>query len=96
MNYLTIPSDITNDLSKIASLETQLNELKAENDDFDNRINGAVDLEEIKKRAMNDLGMQYAIKELNADHALIMNPDAEVPEEAIKAMPWNKGLYVKE
>ena len=34
----------------------------------------------------NNLGMQYAIKELNADHALIMNPDAEVPEEAIKAM----------
>lgn len=60
MTYLTITSDISNDLSKIASLEVQLNEIKAENDDYDNRINGAVDLEDIKKRAMNDLGMQYA------------------------------------
>lgn len=60
MNYLTMTSEITNDLSKIASLEAEYNSIKAENDDYDNRINGAVDLENIKKRAMNDLGMQYA------------------------------------
>ena len=34
----------------------------------------------------NNLGMQYAIKELSADNAIIMNPDAEIPEEAVKAM----------
>ena len=60
MTYLNITSEISNDLKRIAHLETELNDLKAENDDYDNRINGAVDLELIKKKAMNDLGMQYA------------------------------------
>lgn len=60
INYLSITSEMTNDLAKIAKLEASLYNLKAENDDYDNRINGAVDLEDIKKRAMNDLGMQYA------------------------------------
>lgn len=60
MTYLNITSEISNDLKKIAHLEAELNDLRAENDDYDNRINGAVDLELIKKRAMNDLGMQYA------------------------------------
>ena len=60
MNYLNLTSSITTDLSTIARLEAQYNSLKAENDDYENRINGAVDLERIKKVAMNDLGMQYA------------------------------------
>lgn len=60
MNYLDITSSITNDLKKIAQLEAQYNNLKAENDDYENRINGNIDLEEIKKKAMSDLGMQYA------------------------------------
>ena len=60
MSYLNLTSTITNDLTKIAKLEAEYNSLKAENDDYENRINGAVDLERIKKVAMNDLGMQYA------------------------------------
>ena len=71
MNYLNVTSSITNDLSKIASLEAQYNSLKAENDDYENRINGAVDLEVIKKKAMNDLGMQYA----NDDQIVIYESD---------------------
>lgn len=60
MNYLDLTSSITNDLSHIAQLEVEYNSIKAENDDYENRINGAVDLENIKKIAMQDLGMQYA------------------------------------
>ena len=60
VSYLNLTSSITNDLSTIAKLEAEVNSLKAENDDYENRINGTVDLEEIKKKAMNDLGMQYA------------------------------------
>ena len=44
----------------IAVLEAQYNTLKAENDDTESRIKGAVDLEDIKRRAMTELGMQYA------------------------------------
>jgi len=60
MRYLSLTSSITNDLSEIAKLEADLNNLKAENDDHENRINGAIALEYIKKKAMNDLGMKYA------------------------------------
>ena len=60
LQYLQIQADITNDIKKVAVLESRLNTLRAENDDTENRIKGSVDLEDIKKRAMNDLGMQYA------------------------------------
>jgi hypothetical protein len=51
---------VTSKVKELAKLEAQLNEMKAENDDTENRITGAVDLEEVKYRAMNELGMQYA------------------------------------
>lgn len=60
MRYLSLTSSITTDLRDIANLEAEYNNLKAENDDYENRINGSIDLEAIKKKAMNDLGMQYA------------------------------------
>lgn len=59
-NYLELTSGISNDLKQIAALEAEYTSIKAENDDYENRINGAIDLENIKKRAMSDLGMQYA------------------------------------
>lgn len=60
IQYLKIQSEITNSIKRISTLESQLNELKAENDDTESRIKGAVGLEEIKKRAMEELGMRYA------------------------------------
>lgn len=60
IRYLMLQSQITSNIKEISRLETQLSELKAENDDTENRIKGAIDLEEIKYRAMNELGMQYA------------------------------------
>lgn len=71
MNYLNLTSSMTNDLAKIANLEAQYNNLKAENDDYENRINGAIDLEAIKKKAMSDLGMQYA----NDDQIVLYESD---------------------
>ncbi len=58
--YLRLQSDITNRIKNIAVLEAEYNALKAENDDTESRIKGAVDLEKIKQRAMTELGMQYA------------------------------------
>lgn len=60
LQYLKLQSEITNSVQRISVLESQLNEIKAENDDTESRIKGTVGLEEIKKRAMNELGMQYA------------------------------------
>lgn len=58
--YLTLQSDITNSIKHIAALESTLNELKMENDENYSRITSSVDLEEVKRIAMQELGMRYA------------------------------------
>ena len=58
--YIKLQSDITNSIKNIARLETQLNDLKLANDEEYNRITSRVDLEEIRRIAIQELGMQYA------------------------------------
>lgn len=60
VRYVSIKSDITNSLNHISALEAQLNELKLENDATYSRINGNIDLEQIRDTAINELGMTYA------------------------------------
>lgn len=57
--YLGMQSEITNRTKEITKLECQLNDLKLANDEEYARIMGAVDLEEIKQIAMDDLKMTY-------------------------------------
>ncbi len=58
--YLNLQSDITNSIKHIASLESTLNELRMSNDENYSRITNNVDLEEIKRVAIQELGMRYA------------------------------------
>ena len=60
MQYIRLQSSVTAYVDKLSRMEIQLEELKAENDDYESRIKGTVGLEDIKRRAMNDLGMTYA------------------------------------
>lgn len=60
INYIGLQSDITNSVQHISALESQLNELKLKNDEDYSRITSSVDLEEIKRIAIQELGMQYA------------------------------------
>ncbi len=57
--YIDVRARITTSQREIASLEKQLSELKLANDEEYDRIMGDVDLEEIKRIAMNELGMKY-------------------------------------
>ena len=59
-NYIGLQSDITNSVKHISSLEKQLNELKLANDEEYSRITSSVNLEEIRRVAIQELGMQYA------------------------------------
>lgn len=59
-NYISLRSDVYNAKRTENKLEIQLSEICAANDDTENRINGTIDLENIKKIAMNELGMTYA------------------------------------
>ncbi len=60
VNYIGLQSDITNSVKHISALEKQLNDLKLANDEEYSRITSSVDLEEIKRIAIEELGMQYA------------------------------------
>lgn len=60
IGYVELQADITNRINHISQLESQLNELKLENDETYTKIMSSVDLEEIKRIAINELGMKYA------------------------------------
>ena len=61
--YLEQQALATSSQKKIASLESQLAELRKTNADELNRIETSVNLEEIREIAMNELGMVYATEE---------------------------------
>lgn len=60
INYIQLQSDITNSIKQIASLESTLNTLRQENDEEQSRLESSVNLEEIKRVAIGELGMTYA------------------------------------
>lgn len=59
-SYLTLKADITSSVENIARLESQLNNLKLDNDERESRISSNTNLEEVRQTAIQELGMQYA------------------------------------
>ena len=60
MQYIGLQSDITNSIKSISRLESELNNLKLDNDETYSRITSSIDLEEVKRVAIQELGMHYA------------------------------------
>lgn len=60
VNYIQLQSELTNRVKNIASLESQLNNMRVANDEEYSRITSSIDLEEIKRIAIGELGMTYA------------------------------------
>lgn len=58
--YIAVQSDITARMKTISKLESQIADLKADNDEAYKRIHTAVDLEQVRNTAMNQMGMSYA------------------------------------
>lgn len=59
VEYLRLKSQITTQIKEIAADESELSQLKADNDALYNSVMASVDLEYIKNVAMNRLGMNY-------------------------------------
>ena len=57
--YLGLRNDLTEHQSRITELESELSSLRTKNDEEYDRIMGSVDMEEVKRIAMDDLGMTY-------------------------------------
>ncbi|MGN0334066.1 MAG: hypothetical protein ACI4DV_00195 [Lachnospiraceae bacterium] len=61
--FLQLQALSTSNQKKIASLESQLTEMKKENNDELNRIESSINLDEIRDIAVNELGMVYAAED---------------------------------
>lgn len=59
ISYIRLQSDIGTEMRTITLLESQLNQIKSDNDEEYSRINSEINLEEIKRIAITELGMIY-------------------------------------
>ena len=60
VNYIQLQAELTNLTKSVAAKESELNTLREANDEQYNRIINSINLEEIKRIAIGELGMTYA------------------------------------
>lgn len=60
IGYVQKQSELTSKIAQVSKLEKELNTLKLSNDEMYTRIQSNVNLEEIRKIAIDELGMTYA------------------------------------
>ena len=79
-----IQSQVTQRMEHIAALESQITDLKADNDARYKEIVTSVDLDYIKDVAMNQLGMQYATEDqiiyYSVENNNFMDQYSDIPE----------------
>ncbi len=59
IHYIQLQADITTATERIASQERELNNLRVANDEELSRITSGIDMEEVKRVAIGELGMVY-------------------------------------
>jgi cell division protein FtsL len=60
VGYVSLQTNVTTRMGNIANLENQLSTVNADNKATESRIATNTNLSDIKDRAINELGMQYA------------------------------------
>lgn len=82
--YVRLQSDITNSIKHISALESELNDLRLTNDEEYSRIESSVNLEEVKRVAIDELGMTYAkegqVIDYSSEDSDYVRQVAEIPE----------------
>lgn len=63
VHFIQLRSTVTSQLKEVASLETQLNQLVAENDALYDKTVSDIDLDHVKTVAIEKLGMSYAAED---------------------------------
>ena len=63
IGYIRLQSEITTSVKRISTMESTLNSLKTANDEEYSRIESSVDLDEIRRIAITELGMVYPNEE---------------------------------
>lgn len=87
--YLQLQSEITNRSERITELQQELADRKEANTTKYNAIVNSINLEEVRERAMNDLGMVYAQEEQVITYKDPANVSvrqyADIPESGVVA-----------
>lgn len=89
--YLEQQALSTSSQKKIASLESQLAELKKVNADDLNRIESSVNLEEIRDIAINELGMVYA----TSDNVVMYKNTSQNYVSQYSEVPQEEDSFIK-
>lgn len=89
VNYVQLRAELTNRSKHITSLQEELSDLNEANTTKYNVVMDSVNLEEIREKAMNDLGMVHASENQVVEYD---NPDGDyikqyeqIPEEGVLA-----------
>ncbi len=83
--YVQLQSDITGRMRNVSALKNQLLDLKTDNDAALRRVEASVNLDEIRNRAINELGMVYPeqgqIEYFEVKNNDYMNQYQDIPEK---------------
>ncbi len=81
--YIQLQTDVTVHLKNISRIESELEDVRADNAAIQKRIDTATDLKHIKDVAMNQFGMKYAgedqIVYYTVENSNYMNQYSEIP-----------------
>jgi cell division protein FtsL len=85
VTYVKLQADVTHRMKTISALESQITDLRADNDANYKRITTSVDLNEVKDIAMNRLGMTYATEEqiiyYSVENSNYMDQYSDIPQK---------------
>lgn len=85
VSYVQLKTEITRQTKKIASLQTDLNDLRSDNDAMENSYEASVDLTEVYRKATQELGMHYPsedqIVSYSTDGSGYVRQYSDVPKE---------------
>ena len=89
VNYVRLQSEVTKHSKNVTALQEELADLKEENTTKYNAVMDSVNLEEVREKAMDDLGMVYANENQVVEYD---NPDGDyikqyeqIPDEGVVA-----------
>ena len=84
VSLIQIRSNVTQQMKEVAALESQINDMKADNDARYKQITTSVDLNAIKDAAIKRLGMKYASQDqivyYSVDKNNYMDQYSDIPE----------------
>lgn len=85
MLYVQLQSDINGRMKNVAALESQILDLRTDNDAALRRIETSVDMEGVRNKALNEMGMKYPSQDqiiyYDVDANDYMNQYQDIPEK---------------